>query len=102
MQVEVINVDKKARKKPKNHNKKVKYAFGIKKGKEQGGLEDIMKEGEENKQQHNEEGLGMQETKKGGRGKKDDSSSSENESEKENIKKKKMVERNKELKMAEI
>ncbi len=30
MQVEVINVDKKSLKKTKKHNKKVKYAFGIK------------------------------------------------------------------------
>ncbi len=42
MQVEVINVDKKSLKKTKKHNKKVKYAFGIKNRKE--ALEDIMKE----------------------------------------------------------
>ena len=42
MQVELINVDKKSLKKTKKHNKKVKYAFGIKNKKE--ALEDIMKE----------------------------------------------------------
>lgn len=45
MQVEVINVDKKSLKKTKKHNKKVKYAFGIKNKKE--ALEDIMKEEDE-------------------------------------------------------
>ena len=48
-QVEVINVDKKPFKKTKKHNKKVKYAFGIKNKKE--ALEDIMKDEDEDKAQ---------------------------------------------------
>ena len=49
MQVEVINVEKKSFKKTKKHNKKVKYAFGIKNRKE--ALEDIMKDEDEDKAQ---------------------------------------------------
>ena len=81
MQVEVINVDKKSLKKTKKHNKKVKYAFGIKNRKE--ALEDIMKDEDEEKAQDS----------KRTKGKKEDSSSSDNESEKETQKKKK-IERN--------
>jgi hypothetical protein len=67
----VINLDKKSLKKTKKHNKKVKYAFGIKNRKE--ALEDIMKDEDEEKAQDS----------KRTKGKKEDSSSSDNESEKE-------------------